>query len=110
MNLSAVGCPFCSPEESRVLFRRKHVFALWDGFPVSEGHGLIVPFRHVSSWFDASQEERAELFGALDTVREEIEARWKVDGFNIGINVGKSAGQTVPHLHLHVDRVLPSTH
>lgn len=99
---STAACPFCSPDDTRVLFRRTHVFALWDGFPASEGHCLIVPYRHVSSWFDASHEEQSELVGAIDSVREEIESRWKVDGFNIGINVGKAAGQTVPHLHLHV--------
>ena len=102
MTFSAGVCPFCSPDEARVIFRHEHVFALWDGFPASEGHCLIVPYRHVSSWFDASLEERSELFGGVVSVREEIESRWKVDGFNIGINVGAAAGQTIPHLHLHV--------
>jgi len=95
-------CPFCDPDEKRVLFRLDHVFALWDGFPVSEGHALIVPYRHVPTWFDASADERAELFDAIDAVRTAIESRLPADGFNLGINVGAAAGQTVPHLHLHV--------
>lgn len=95
-------CPFCEPDEKRVLFRLNRVFALWDGFPVSEGHALVIPYRHFSSWFDASAEERGELFEAIDAVRKEIESRLPADGFNIGINVGAAAGQTVSHLHLHV--------
>ncbi len=82
--------------------RFDHVFALWDGFPVSEGHALIVPYRHVPTWFDASPDERAALFGAIDAVCAEVDARLPATGFNFGINVGQSAGQTVPHLHLHV--------
>jgi len=95
-------CPFCAPDETRVVFRGKHVFALWDGFPVSTGHALVVPYRHVPSWFDASTEERAELFESIDAVRERIEQLQPADGFNIGINVGAAAGQTIHHLHLHV--------
>lgn len=97
-----LACPFCHPDETRVILRTKQVFALWDGFPVTEGHALIVPHRHVPSWFDATHDERAELFGAIDAVRDAIQARWPVEAFNIGINVGAAAGQTVPHLHLHV--------
>lgn len=95
-------CPFCHPDETRVILRTKQVFALWDGYPVTEGHALIVPHRHVSGWFDATHDERAELFGAIDAVRDAIRKRWPVDAFNIGIDVGAAAGQTVPHLHLHV--------
>jgi superfamily II DNA or RNA helicase/diadenosine tetraphosphate (Ap4A) HIT family hydrolase len=102
MSEPTTKCPFCEPDERRVIRRFNHVFALWDGFPVSEGHALIVPCRHVSSWFDASAEERAALFGAIDAVCAEIDARLPADGFNFGINAGEAAGQTVPHLHLHV--------
>lgn len=96
------GCPFCRPDPVRVFLRLEHVFALWDGFPVSEGHALIVPYRHVATWFEATPEERAELFGAIETVCAVIREHWPADGFNIGVNLGEAAGQTVPHLHLHV--------
>lgn len=102
MKVPPAVCPFCHPDETRVILRTKQVFALWDGYPVTEGHALIVPHRHVPSWFDATHNERAELFGAIDAVRDAIQQRWPVDAFNIGINVGAAAGQTVPHLHLHV--------
>jgi diadenosine tetraphosphate (Ap4A) HIT family hydrolase len=69
---------------------------------VSEGHLLIVPRRHVPTWFDASEEERAAITTAVDRGRELIESRHHPDGFNIGINVGEAAGQTVFHLHAHL--------
>jgi ATP adenylyltransferase len=102
MTSSPPNCPFCNADDSRVFLRQELVFALWDGFPVSEGHALIVPNRHVATWFDASHEEHAAIFGAIETVSEIIRAKWPVDGFNVGINIGAAAGQTVPHLHLHV--------
>jgi len=95
-------CPFCHPEEKHVFFRGDRVAALWDAFPVTDGHALIVPFRHVASWFDATHAEQEELFRTVAVVRAAIETRHQPDGFNIGINVGAAAGQTVPHLHVHV--------
>ena len=95
-------CPFCFPAEDRIAFEDRLTRALWDAFPVSEGHLLIVPRRHVPTWFDASDEERAAITRAIDRGRELIESRHHPDGFNIGINVGKAAGQTVFHLHVHL--------
>lgn len=107
MSLSAANddprlCPFCNPEPQRVFLRLRHVYALWDGFPVTDGHALIVPYRHVPTWFDAADTERAELFSAIDAVCSIIRERGGIDGFNFGVNVGSAAGQTVPHLHQHV--------
>lgn len=95
-------CPFCQPDPDRVFYEDSLVCALWDGYPVTEGHALIVPKRHVATWFDATAEERAALNAATDAVREELERRYNPAGFNIGINVGEAAGQTVFHLHVHV--------
>ena len=95
-------CPFCSPDPDRVFFRGEKVFGLWDAYPVSEGHALVIPFRHVGSWFDATEEERSELLRAVSVAREQIEASRSPDGYNIGVNDGFAAGQTVGHLHLHV--------
>ncbi len=75
---------------------------MWDGFPVSPGHALIVPRRHAPGWFDATSGEQQELMTSIELVRNVIEEKYRPDGFNIGINVGASAGQTVPHLHVHV--------
>jgi diadenosine tetraphosphate (Ap4A) HIT family hydrolase len=95
-------CPFCPPPSDRIFHQGDRVVALWDGFPVSPGHALVVPRRHVASWFEASAEERLELLDALDAVRDAILMRHAPDGFNVGMNLGEAAGQTVLHLHLHV--------
>ena len=95
-------CPFCFPAEDRIAFEDRLTRALWDAFPVSEGHLLLVPRRHVPTWFDATAEEKAALTAGIDRGRELIASRHRPDGFNIGINVGEAAGQTVFHLHVHL--------
>lgn len=77
-------------------------FVLRDAFPVTEGHCLIVPIRHVADWNEASEEERAELIALIDPTCAWIHQLAPADGFNIGMNLGAAAGQTIPHLHLHV--------
>lgn len=78
------------------------MFGIWDSHPVSPGHALLIPKRHVTTWFDASPEERAELLSAIDSARTAIELTHAPDGYNIGMNLGAAAGQTVSHLHLHI--------
>lgn len=96
-------CPFCPPDPSRVFFDADPRFVcLWDGFPVSPGHALVVPRRHVATWFEASREEQASLLEGMDRARQEILRHHEPTGFNLGVNIGPAAGQTVPHLHVHV--------
>jgi diadenosine tetraphosphate (Ap4A) HIT family hydrolase len=85
-----------------VLYRDELVTALWDKFPLNPGHALIVPNRHVASWFEASVEERAALMRGVEVCKAEIEKHHRVDGYNVGFNDGAAAGQTVFHLHVHV--------
>lgn len=99
---ATVDCPFCEVAPERVFHEGRLVRGLWDGFPVSPGHALLVPRRHVATWFDASDDERRELAEAIEPAREAILLRHRPDGFNVGMNLGAAAGQTVPHLHLHV--------
>jgi diadenosine tetraphosphate (Ap4A) HIT family hydrolase len=73
-----------------------------DGFPISPGHTLIIPRRHIGSFFELEESERASLLALLDQAKEELEGIFQPDGFNIGINDGAAAGQTVPHLHIHL--------
>src|SRR5690606_40384292 len=73
-----------------------------DGYPVSPGHMLVIPKRHVASFFETTAEERSEAFSLLDWCRGELIARHGPGGFNIGINDGIAAGQTVMHLHIHL--------
>ena len=77
-------------------------FAIRDGFPVSPGHTLVVPFREVATWFEASADEKAALLDLVEVVKAQLDAELKPDGYNVGFNAGSAAGQTVPHLHVHV--------
>jgi diadenosine tetraphosphate (Ap4A) HIT family hydrolase len=95
-------CAFCQVDASRLFHVGSLVIGLWDAFPVSPGHALLVPRRHVTSWFDATDAERAELAAAVSVARDAILRSHRPEGFNIGVNVGEAAGQTVAHLHVHV--------
>ena len=77
-------------------------FAVWDRFPVADGHALVIPRRQVGDWWEATPEERADVLALVDVVKREIERIHRPDGFNVGFNCGEAAGQTVAHLHLHV--------
>lgn len=101
-NLSSQNCPFCSPEADRIFYASRLVLGVWDRFPVSPGHALLIPKRHVATWFEASAEEQEALLTAVEAARAEIERDQQPDGYNMGINMGPAAGQTVPHLHVHL--------
>jgi len=85
-----------------VFYRGANVLGVWDAYPVSDGHALIITKQHVPTWFDASREEQTELLSALAIAREAISSKHRPDGFNIGVNIGEAAGQTVPDLHVHL--------
>lgn len=95
-------CPFCNLEPNRVLITDTVGTVFRDGFPVSPGHTLVIPHRHTGSFFDLTPVERAGLLALLDRAKENVEEKFRPDGYNIGINDGPSAGQTVPHLHIHL--------
>jgi len=95
-------CPFCTPDSSKILRANDHAIAFFDGFPVTAGHTLIVPRRHIPSFFEATREEQAALCDLVAQMRELLLAERSPDGFNIGINDGVAAGQTVMHLHIHL--------
>lgn len=98
-----MSCPFCNIDPARVFYdSNDFVFATWDGFPVSPGHALVVPRRHVPDWFDATLAELQALIEVIAIAKKAIEEKYRPDGFNIGVNVGEAAGQTVGHLHVHL--------
>jgi len=96
------GCPFCDATRQRILCERPLAFAAPDTYPVSKGHTLIIPRRHVPSFFDTTQPERQALLDLLDEAKAILDREHKPDGYNIGINGGAAAGQTVMHLHIHM--------
>jgi len=95
-------CPFCNVDSLNPLFSNDSGFSIPDGFPVSRGHCLIIPKRHFSSLFEATEEERAALWVLVEETRQYLISEYAPDGFNIGINDGTAAGQTVMHLHIHL--------
>jgi len=102
MKAAPVTCPFCSPLPTALFYESRSVVCLWDSFPVSAGHALIVPRRHVARWSEATPDERQELTSAISEVQRIIEEQYHPAGFNVGFNDGRAAGQTVGHLHVHV--------
>lgn len=94
------NCPFCADQNG--VLRNKFAYVRADNFAVSAGHMLVIPFRHVSSFFDLTSSERNALADLLVEARELVEQNHRPDGYNIGINVGEAAGQTIPHVHVHL--------
>jgi diadenosine tetraphosphate (Ap4A) HIT family hydrolase len=95
-------CPFCQISADRILLETPTLMATYDGFPVTEGHALVVPRRHIASIYELSEPEQAEIWSVVGMVRQLLAERYKPDGFNIGLNDGRAAGQTVLHAHIHV--------
>lgn len=100
--MPADACPFCSPPPERIVGRTARVLAIRDAFPLTAGHTLLVPRRHAVSLFELTMVEWVELGQLLAEIRAALLADQKPDGFNIGVNEGAAAGQTVRHVHLHL--------
>ena len=96
------NCPFCFPDLSKIILSNDHAIAIYDGYPVSLGHCLIIPKRHIASFFEVTREEQVALLDLLDEMQNILVKERNPDGFNIGVNVGEAAGQTVMHLHIHL--------
>jgi diadenosine tetraphosphate (Ap4A) HIT family hydrolase len=96
------GCVFCPPLAERVLAENKTCLAIRDGYPITPGHALVIPRRHVASIFDLSEEELSDLWKLLRQARDVIQASHSPSAFNIGVNDGPAAGQTVAHVHVHL--------
>ena len=93
-------CAFC--KISDFVLKNKLAYALYDKYPVSNGHLLIIPFRHVNDYFELNDDEKTAIYHLLDEAKELLMKKNQPDGFNVGINIGKSAGQTISHAHVHL--------
>jgi diadenosine tetraphosphate (Ap4A) HIT family hydrolase/5-methylcytosine-specific restriction endonuclease McrA len=97
------GCPFCGVESAKIVAENRLCFAIMDKFPVTERHTLIIPKRHVAKYFELYQPELNAAQSLLSQIKWQIaRADGKVSGFNIGVNEGISAGQTISHCHVHL--------
>jgi diadenosine tetraphosphate (Ap4A) HIT family hydrolase len=101
--VEVTGSPFLERDARDWVASNALAFAIRDAFPVSAGHTLVVPRRLFASWFEATAEEQVAIFELVDVVRRQLDASERPpQGYNIGMNVGATAGQTVAHLHVHV--------
>lgn len=97
------NCIFCQdPKEESLLFDDGMWKAVYDGYPVSKGHVLVIPKEHVETYFDLSQNHKASLHLAIEKVKKILDDKFHPQGYNLGINCGEAAGQTIPHCHIHV--------
>lgn len=101
-------CPFCNIEETYYMNKDKIIYedstwiAVLDGYPVSNGHTLLIPKRHCETFFDLNLVESDSLAATINIVKAILDARYKPNGYNIGANCGEAAGQTVHHCHIHI--------
>ncbi len=95
-------CPFCTIAPEKMVAQDSLTFTVRDTLPLSPGHTLILPKRHIASIFEATKEEVAALWEAIQQARRGLIREFSPDGFNIGINDGLASGQTILHLHIHL--------
>lgn len=94
--------PFTQVPRSEWIAANRSAFAIWDAFPVTTGHALVVSHRLISDWWEATSGERTDIFDLVDEVKARIDGQHRPDSYNVGFNAGAAAGQTVDHLHVHV--------
>ena len=97
-----IDCPFCNPSEDEIVLANDLCYARYDKYPVSPGHLLLIPYRHIPTLFDATDDEQAALLALVREAKTLLDEHFHPDGYNVGVNVGPAAGQTVMHLHVHV--------
>lgn len=93
-------CYFCSVKN--FYLENDLAFAVFDDFPVSDGHMIFVTKRHCETFFETTYEEKIALFKLIDEAKKIIDKKFSPDGYNIGVNVNKAGGQSVMHTHVHL--------
>ena len=103
MTVNTQICPFCQIDPNREIINENELaYSVYDNYPVSNGHSLVIPKRHCSNYFDLTIEEQNACWSMVNKIKEHIESEFKPDGFNIGININEAAGQTILHVHIHI--------
>jgi diadenosine tetraphosphate (Ap4A) HIT family hydrolase len=98
-----MSCIFCKYLNSKkYIMENELAFAMYDNYPVNKGHVLVMPKRHFASYFDAMPTEIEAFNDLIKRVKALLDKELKPDGYNIGINIGEAAGQTIFHLHIHI--------
>jgi diadenosine tetraphosphate (Ap4A) HIT family hydrolase len=100
--MSTAICAFCSLPASRIIETTDNFWLIRDGYPISPGHSLVIPKRHVRFFFDLTVAEQLGALNLLQRAKQDLDQQYAPQGYNIGINDGPAAGQTIPHLHIHL--------
>ncbi|MDD1678429.1 MAG: HIT family protein [Methanomicrobiales archaeon] len=99
--MTVTDCPFCNPRNSSIVLKNALCYAIHDIAPVTRGHLLIIPYRHVENYFDTTYEEKCSIIALVDDAKALTDAEYSPAGYNIGVNVGGVAGQSIMHTHFH---------
>ena len=98
-----ISCPFCILQSNRdKVIENENAFAIFDKFPVSNGHLLIIPKLHSNSYFDLDIEIQNACWDIVNHGKQLLEKMYSPSGYNIGININEAGGQTIPHAHIHL--------
>ena len=97
-----MGCPFCNVNKAKILLENDSFEAINDARPVKPGHLLIITKRHAETVFDLSTDEFSQLHAIIHLAKSYLETHYAPDGYNLGMNCGRVAGQSIPHFHLHL--------
>jgi len=101
--LKTKQCLFCNKAKQKIIYYSNFFFVVRDSYPVTKHHTLIIPHRHVSNFFDLKDDELKDLSKVLKKQRLSIlKLDKKITAFNMGVNAGKDAGQSIMHCHIHL--------
>ena len=95
-----MSCLLC--EKHDYILENDYGYAIYDDYPVSLGHMLIIPKKHIVDFFGADEQTRLHLFKLLDEAKQLLDEKYHPDGYNIGMNCQMAAGQSIMHLHIHL--------
>lgn len=96
-------CPFCYPSsKAKLIVESATAYAIFDKYPVNKGHALIIPKKHCADYFELSFRDQAACIFMINEVKSILDKKFNPDGYNVGINIGEKAGQTVHHVHIHL--------
>ncbi|MFW5980343.1 MAG: HIT family protein [Bacillota bacterium] len=97
-----MDCPFCNITDDDKIFENDLAYAIYDKYPVNKGHILIITKNHTKDYFSATEKERRAIFTLMEKCKKFLDEKYNPDAYNIGINCGREAGQTIMHFHLHL--------
>ena len=97
-----MDCIFCNMPEDSIITENNLAYAIYDKYPVTEGHILIITKSHVKDYFSSSDDEKEAMLTLMEECKDILDEKYKPDGYNIGLNCGVEAGQTIMHLHMHL--------